>query len=1090
MPGSQGRINVWDFLGPDQEGEVHDAATMVMADSAPVFELPADQELTTLKRESDPGPKIALENFLETDRIAKAAQNQSQSEDPQLPEPTVILSKIDDASSTNDKIPSPVGLTKSKKGNGTFVPPTQLEGFKNQLDLAFEDSAPTIGVGNGLSLSLSPHGSGNTSSTDEGILPASKEQETLRELERESHDEGKPVESSQHENGAETTQVIPRALSIHSSVDMYDASVRNMPIGDSSRPASSRSMNEDEGIKAPSIVPVDDDLEAEMEGLSVLNQQLAAKHDDTEAVNRSSPRSLDRNDIASQILTNTEEPDKNTEKELKPISTSLQGMAPSPQITMTPSRDEDDGPNVAAVSLFPKESNALGSPLRAPPPPPALNPSIPPIPVSSPLLFDQTSRDSGVETSTISSRRDSSVFEASSTISSSERSLDNTISTLQKSTSNTTATSFGIHGPTAAREQAQADLRRLQSELTAAKGRGDSQAAQQSLQKSIDVIRRTYLAASTPLETKKPQKLRDRASFIRFPSLSSSSNGSALGDAAAAGNLGVVRAFLDAKVNVDARGGNYQTPLMQAALNGRVQCLDLLKQRGADEFAVDLKGRNVLHLAIASNRLPIVQWLLNAYPPPRPQQLKHRPSILSKATDTLMSRTPKNLRETSDSEGSKPLHVSVGLEQGDIMKALLAAGVDIESRNNWSHTSLHQAIISNRPGSFGILLEKDANINAVDAKSMTPLHWATKTGHVNMVEILLKRGASRLEYDTDGNQPVHQAAWVGQSRCIEALVAKERQNLDVRTKAGESLLHIACLNKNSELAAYLLSKGMDVNSWAEPQATLLKGLLNFKVPLTSLTPLHYACCKGDYEMTILLLDHEAWVNAATPEGVTALMMATETEETNIVNLLLTRGAKVNASMPGTLTTALHIAARHGDLETVQQLCRSNANTSARTHGGGGNYGRTPGEEATAKCADKVKRVAVEGYFRTIRENRFRNSRITTSNARQSYETVGQANRTGPSYNIRPSQPISYVPWDQQNAVALQGAQYGYQSSWAATYPVYNQPVQTLPEQWYDPNPLTHVESPPPYQAGSSVPARLASQAPVHRPGDMTGPRYS
>ena len=1055
-----------------------------MADSAPVFELSADEERMPMAKTLDASPNIVLGSLSETEEITEGSQNQAQPNGLQVSAPKVIpLSNGDGLPGSDTHLPS-TGVAKSERRYGSNETLTPLEGFKNQLDLAFEDRAPAISGGNDLSLSLDSVRPSNTSPIHEELPPPSEEQEHFGEIEIISHGNGDIMGSDHHDSEDLSKQEVPRSLSIRSSIDMYDASVRHMLTGDSAQPSSLQLLNKDERTETPSAAPELDDIVTEVEGSSALNQLLDAKQNHVQAINNISPQSLDEKNDSPQVLRGTENLVEDIERETKPNSASPQGLGLDSRTIKTPTQNEVDSSTHNASSIFTRECNIQGSPARAPPPPPARTPSIPPISISSPPSFDPSGPDSGLETSTISTRRDSSVFEESSIISSSGRSNDNTIPTAQS----TMATSVVVGRHDAARDKAQADLRRLQTELTAAKARGDSQAAQVSLHKSIDVIRRTYLSASTPVEAKKTQKLRDRTSFIRFPSLSSSSNGSALGDAAAAGDLDVVRAFLDARVNVDARGSSYMTPLMRAAMNDSMACLDLLKERGADEFAVDARGRSVLHLAVASNHLLAVQWLLKVYPPPRSQQLKHRPSILSKATDSIMSRAPKNLREASDSEGSKPLHVSVGLDQNSILKALLIAGVDIESRNNWGRTSLHEAIISNRRGVFDILLAKGAKINAVDGRSMTPLHWAMKTGHVDMAETLLMRGASRSEYDIDGNQPVHQAAWVGQVLSIEALVA-EHQDLDVKTKTGESPLHIACLNKNSELANYLVGKSVDVNSWARPQSTLLNTVSSFKVPLTSLTPLHYACCKDDYEMALLLLDHEAWLNAATPEGVTALMMATETEDTNMVNLLLTRGAKVNANMPGTLTTALHIAARRGDLETVQQLCRSNANMSARTSGGGGNYGRTPGEEVTAKCSDKVKRGAVEDYFKTIRENRFRNSRVRVLNEQAPYQAV-PASRNGPSFDIRPSQPISYAPWGQHNVFPVQGVPYGYQPAVSATYPIYNQPVPPMPEHWYDPNPFTHVESPPPYQPGSSMSARLASQAPVHRPGDTSGPKYA
>lgn len=1067
---------------------------MVMADSAQVFELPAAPA---------PGNAVqhdrvdiqALESAVSSSKHPPhAGRSHPNPERPDSPEAGPTIPRPDATKAIVTRGYSLPDSDMLGKPNVSSDQHSSLERFKTRLDCAFEEHKPLHPGEEDARLLRGPHEISDAvqMSNGRGALPSEdpEEHEELGRAETGSCDPAQTTKSGTLERKTESTQPVSKTLSIHSSVDLYDASIRNVPIEETSRPPSSQSLAVHEGTKAGSIASKDDELAAGIEDLSVLNQQLAAKQSEIEIANDGASLSFKTKTDAVHVSKEAEKPVNNSIEEPELVA-SPSVLGSSPQIIMTPSKEDMDGQAIDLSTLSGRETGIPASPTRPPPVPPTLAPSIPSIPMSSPPVNDLVGKNLGPETSTVSSRRDSSVFEASSTISSSEPSVDNTISSLQKSTSNTTATSISIDGPAAAREQAQAELRQLQNDLTAAKQRGDSEAAQESLQKSIDVVRRTYLAASTPVEARKSPSLRDRASFRRFTSFAGSSNGSALGDAAAAGDASSVRMLLDSKVNVDARSKAYMTPLMLAAMNGHVECLDVLKQRGADESAVDAKGRNALHLAVASNRPLVVAWLLTAYPPNRPQQIKHRSSILFKATDSLMSRTPKDLRETSDAEGSKPLHIAVGSANVDIVTALLAHGADIESKNNWGRTPLLQAIISNRRQSFDILLRADANVNALDARSMSPLHWAAKTGHVDMIEILLARGASRDDYDTDGNQPIHQAAWVGQSLVIESLLA-ERKSLEVRTRAGESLLHIACINSNLELATYLLQNAVEVNPWATPQPTLLDKLSGFKVSLTSLTPLHYACCKGDYELAILLLDREAWINAATPEGVTALMMAAESENTNMVNILLSRGAKVNASMPGTLLTALHIASRRGDLETVQQLCRAGADRQARTSASSGNYGRTPAEEAGAKCTDRIKRAAVEDYFQTIRQNIFRNARVRAMEARQSHEMLGHAYMTaprGPSLDVRPAQPVSYAPWSQPQYHMV--PPYGLQQPWPATYPGYPQQLQgQMPQQWYDPDPLTHVESPPPYQAGSSVPARLAAQAPVHRPRESTGPKYT
>lgn len=1065
----QGRISVWD------------------ADAAGVYELQSPPQPTANTRDTQSDPHMTAKDNDAPKLVSTSGQKQRDHEQP------VLTGSIGlNVANSTQPVKQDPEIPVVKVLEGTHVPSdtASLAGFRNQLELAFEGKGIVEEDEHPSARSCSPHKASDQGTGTYDVGAGTEEVQSRVEALGASSDAVETAQEGSHQIEHQSVPIASETLSIHSSVEMYDASVRALSLKETSRPPSSQTAERPNPDQVIARGPIDDEMEAEEEGLSILGHQLAAKHDETEgvAVNNVESAAISRKDsAASEAEQDTSRHGKessiaDTASPSEPVST--------PQIIMTLSQDEIDGQ--AGLEVHQPESvvqfpTIPASPSRAPPPPPT---RVAPIPVNTFANSppdEALSRDSGIDFSIASSGRDSSVFEEASTVSSSERSVDNTISTLQKSTSNTTATSIGTEGPIGAREQAQVDLRRLQNELAAAKKRGDSQAAQQSLHKSIEVIQRTYLATATPTAAKKSPILKGRTSFRRISSLVSSSNSSALSDAAIFGDVHSMRALLDAKANPNVRGKSLMTPLMLSACNGHLKCLELLKQRGADEFAVDSKGRNVLHLAVASKRVEVLRWLLTAYPPSRPPQPKHRASILVKATDSLTSRSPKDLREASDAEGSKPLHVAVEKEDEKILNALLRAGVNIESKNNWGRTALHQAIISNRRTSFDVLLQNGASSNVADAGSMSPLHWAAKTGHAEMMQTLLAKGADRHAYDNEGNQPMHQAAWVGQRLGIETLLA-ERKDLDSLTKQGESLLHIACLNGNIELATYLLQNNVEVNPWAKPPSRLLDSLDEFRVPLTTLTPLHYACCKASFEMVSLLLDHEAWVNAATPEGVTALMMATESEETNIVNLLLSRGAKVNASMPGTLRTALHIAARRGDLETVQQLCRAGANRSARTNASSGNYGRTPQEEAMAKCTDKPKKVAVEEYFATIRQNTYKNTRIREigERGRTSQPSIDFARprMTAPSLDVRAAGPITYAPWGQQNGIPIQGAPYGFPQQWSATYPPFVQQVPgPVQYPWYDPNPQTHVESPPPYQPGSNMSARLASQAPVHRPED-------
>ena len=82
-------------------------------------------------------------------------------------------------------------------------------------------------------------------------------------------------------------------------------------------------------------------------------------------------------------------------------------------------------------------------------------------------------------------------------------------------------------------------------------------------------------------------------------------------DAASRGDLGVVKKFLDDRVEVDERGRYGETPLMAAALAGEAATAELLIAHGADVMARNEGGLTPLHAAAYSGSNEVAQLLLD-----------------------------------------------------------------------------------------------------------------------------------------------------------------------------------------------------------------------------------------------------------------------------------------------------------------------------------------------------------------------------------------------------------------------------------------------------------------------------------------------
>ena len=196
-------------------------------------------------------------------------------------------------------------------------------------------------------------------------------------------------------------------------------------------------------------------------------------------------------------------------------------------------------------------------------------------------------------------------------------------------------------------------------------------------------------------------------------------------------------------------------------------------------------------------------------------------------------------------------------------------------------------------------------------------------------------------------------------------------------------------------------------------------------------------------------------------------MAVESENTNLACLLLERGAKVNAAMPGSCLTAMHISARRGDLDTTQQLFRHGANMMART-----SDSRTPWEYSVTKIKDKDKRKQIDDYFRKINEVRIYNAKrqrqaIAERTVSQLESTWGGTTdpetRTAGGYSsYAGTAPLPSTAWEQ---------------SQLTFDPV---PQVLYSQEHVDPND-SFPEALPAYTPGPSAPQNLVNRAPVHRP---------
>lgn len=109
----------------------------------------------------------------------------------------------------------------------------------------------------------------------------------------------------------------------------------------------------------------------------------------------------------------------------------------------------------------------------------------------------------------------------------------------------------------------------------------------------------------------------------------------------------------------------------------------------------------------------------------------------------------------------------------DRCKELIEGGHDVNEPDSETVTLLHWAAINNRQDIIRYFVSKGAIVDAVGGELLaTPLHWATRQGHLGSVTLLMQYGADPNITDAEGCACIHVAAQFGHTSIVAYLIAK------------------------------------------------------------------------------------------------------------------------------------------------------------------------------------------------------------------------------------------------------------------------------------------------------------------------------
>jgi ankyrin repeat protein len=259
----------------------------------------------------------------------------------------------------------------------------------------------------------------------------------------------------------------------------------------------------------------------------------------------------------------------------------------------------------------------------------------------------------------------------------------------------------------------------------------------------------------------------------------------------------------------------------------------------AADIAVPVENDAPIALAARRNDTAAVRALLDAKPHPDVNvRMADGTSALHWAVYhndidlvTRLIAAGANVNAKND-YGATPMSEAAVVGNVEVLRKLLAAGADVESPNGDGQTALMVIARTSNVAAAKLLIGKRANVNAVEQwRGQTPLMWAAAENQPAMVKLLVEHGAKvnarsqvnvwerqvtaepRMQARPSGGfTPLLYAARKGCLECAQTLI-KAGADKNLNDPDDVSPLLLATLNFNFDIAAFLVKEGANVNKW-------------------------------------------------------------------------------------------------------------------------------------------------------------------------------------------------------------------------------------------------------------------------------------
>ncbi len=432
-------------------------------------------------------------------------------------------------------------------------------------------------------------------------------------------------------------------------------------------------------------------------------------------------------------------------------------------------------------------------------------------------------------------------------------------------------------------------------------------------------------------------------------------------DAVKAGDATVVRALIKSGADVKAPEGDGATALHWAAHRDSIEVMKMLLDAGASAQAANDLGVTPLHLAAANGNTAAIKLLIDkragvnaaAESGVTPLMEAARNGSVEAVRLLLANGADVNAHETA--RGQTALMWAVSRQHPDIVKVLLENHANVQAR-----TGTRPVMVMLDQGPRRVKNSAE-DARPMEMGGSTALMFAAQTGSVEAAKLLLAAGANANDTAGDGKSALVMAAFSANTAVAKVLLdAGADPNA---AGAGYTALHAAALRGDVELVTVLLAKGANAEAALTKGSPVRRfgSQYSLSTPFTGGTPLIVAAAYLEVGVMRALLDGGAKASATLPNGVSALHLAAgsrlaiETRPSDLlrwnvidndtpsvprsledavaaVKMLIDAGAAAAASSDSG-ETPLHAAAAANEPDTIELLVSRGADVNARNKAG-------------------------------------------------------------------------------------------------------------------------------------------------------------